>query len=480
MNGVFERFSSCTVAVVGDVLLDLYLMGAVDRVSPEAPVPVVRVKEKTLTLGGAGNVALNVAGVRCKALLFSMRGDDDAGVRLVEILRSKGIEDHVVTDKSRFTTTKTRVMAQRQQLLRLDEEETRPISESVRGTMIEQLREALGRCDAVLLSDYNKGVLTANVCREIIGLCRASSTPVLVDPKGKDWERYEGATCITPNTSEIEHATGLSVADDEDLLVGVSEKLRRQYAFEWMLVTRGAKGVCLLGPEGAPVFIRATAREVYDVTGAGDTVMAMLAVGIAAGLSFPAASSLANAAAGIVVGKIGSQPVTFEELETALRIDGPEERGHGASKVTSHGAAEAQVRAWQAAGERIIFTTGRFADLHPGNVYLLRRGKALGGRVVVGLSNDAAGGRTSRQDRAYVLSALDCVDMVVIQDTTAAETVRLLRPDVLLLVDGDDPAEVFGTGVVEVSGVEMHVVPVLDGYGRRGRPADASSGVAVS
>jgi D-beta-D-heptose 7-phosphate kinase/D-beta-D-heptose 1-phosphate adenosyltransferase len=479
VNAAFERFSSCTVAVIGDTLLDVYLMGAVHRISPEAPVPVVTVKEKILTLGGAGNVALNIVGVRGSAVLFSMRGDDDAGAQLVEILRQRGIQDRVVVDPSRFTTTKTRVLGDRQQLLRLDEEETRPLSESVGGHLITSFEEISESFDAVLLSDYNKGVLTADVCREIITRCRDAGTTVLVDPKGKDWERYHGATCITPNTSEIQFATGLPVADDEELLVDASEKLRKQHGFEWMLVTRGAKGVCLLGPEADPLFIPATAREVYDVTGAGDTVIAMLAIGVAAGLTFPSASNLANAAAGIVVGKIGSQSVTFEELETAMRIDGAEGRGHGNSKVTSHDAAEAQVRAWQAAGERIVFTSGVFQELHAGNVHLLRRAKAVGGRVVVGLLDDRTDNSVSR-DRAYVLSALDCVDLVIVQAASSAETVKMLRPDVIIVAEGDEPAVVYGAEFAVEIQAKLQFVAGLEGYNGPGQGGADLSQVAIS
>jgi D-beta-D-heptose 7-phosphate kinase/D-beta-D-heptose 1-phosphate adenosyltransferase len=478
-GGAFERFPSCTVAVIGDTLLDVYLMGAVHRISPEAPVPVVAVKEKTLTLGGAGNVALNIAGVRGRAVLFSMRGEDDAGAQLVEILRHRGIQDRVVVDTLRFTTTKTRIIGDRQQLLRLDEEETRPLSEPVSGHLISRFEEASASFDVVLLSDYNKGVLTADVCREIIGRCRDAGIPVFVDPKGRDWERYHGATCITPNTSEIQYATGLQVDDDDELLVEASEKLREQHGFEWMLVTRGSKGVCLLGPEADPLFIHATAREVYDVTGAGDTVIAMLAIGVAAGLTFPAASNLANAAAGIVVGKIGSQSVTFEELETALRIDGTHGRSHGNSKVTSHNAAEAQVRAWQATGEKIVFTSGVFEELHAGNVHLLRRARAVGGRVVVGLLDDRADSRVG-QDRAYVLSALDCVDLVIVQAASSAETVKMLRPDVIVIAEGDEPAEVYGAEFVEEIRAKLKFVPVLEGYGGPGQPGSDLSQVANS
>jgi D-beta-D-heptose 7-phosphate kinase/D-beta-D-heptose 1-phosphate adenosyltransferase len=255
------------------------------------------------------------------------------------------------------------------------------------------------------------------------------------------------------------------VDDDEDLLVKSAIAVRRKFAVQWLLVTRGPQGMCLIGPDDTPAFVRATAREVYDVSGAGDTVIATLAVGVANGLPFLASSILANAAAGIVVGKLGSQAVTYEELEATLRLDGSETRIAGASKITTLDAARMRLRAWQATGERIVFTSGRFDQLHPGTISLLRQAKALGGKVVVGISSEAAHAdlpSPSPQDRAYVLSALECVDLIVIPGEPAP-AIRALKPDVVVFVAGMDPAEVLGEELAEAYRGRIQLLPVLAG-----------------
>ena len=443
-------FSNCKVVVIGDLILDVYFMGEVTRLSPEAPVPIVRVKEKTATLGGAGNVALNVRELGCRAVLLGVRGNDPSGARLEEILRRRGIDGHLIIDSSRSTTSKTRVIGQGQQLLRLDEEETQEVSESVRRNLLAKVEESLKGASAVILSDYDKGVLNGELPQEIIRLARSKGIPVFVDPKRKGWERYSGATCVTPNTSEVEEVTASPIDHDEALLARSANFLREKYDIEWCLVTRGPKGMCLVGKDSVPHFISATAREVYDVSGAGDTVIATLACAVAAGFPLPRAAELSNRAAGIVVGKLGSQAITRAELEADLYTSGHDRRLGGGSKITDPSAAQMQLKTWRSSGEKIVYLHGCFDNLHHGHIRALKRAKELGERLVVGI--DGAGfssksGETSDpkmhpQNRALVLSALDCVDLVVVSESeNMVSDIDMLRPDIVVLTSASEGAE---------------------------------------
>jgi D-beta-D-heptose 7-phosphate kinase / D-beta-D-heptose 1-phosphate adenosyltransferase len=473
MKSIFPNFSSCNIVVVGDVILDSYIMGEVRRLSPEAPVPVVQVKKKTATLGGAGNVALNLIGLGCKVTLLSIRGDDPQGERVSTILKQNGIRDSLFVDSSHLTTTKTRIIGQGQQLLRLDEEEIREASETFERQFLAQFSKELEGADVVILSDYNKGVLNGAVPREVIHRCRAKRTPVFVDPKRKKWERYQKATCITPNVAEIEEITGSSIENDEDTLVEVAHSLRKRYEFDWFLATRGPKGMCLVGPEEPPVFIKVTAREVYDVSGAGDTVIATLAAAIASGLPFPKAAELSNLAAGIVVGKLGAQPISLAELEAAWRINEIGVMGLDKAKITTLDAAQLQVKAWQASGEKVIFTYGCFDLLHPGHIYLLNQAKELGNRLVVGLNSDASAKRLKgpnrpilpEKDRANMLSALNSVDLIVFfQEETPLPLIKALEPDILVKGAARNLEEVAGQEIVESYGGKVHLILPLEGY----------------
>lgn len=473
MRDSFPDCSSRTVVVVGDVMLDVYFLGEVKRLSPEAPVPIVRVKRKSTTLGGAGNVALNVAGLGCRTVLLGVRGDDAAGQRLSAILSERKIRDDLIVNAGMATTTKTRVIGQGQQLLRLDEEDALEASENIRARMLSLLDKALTIADGVILSDYDKGVLSGSLCADILGRCQSKGIPVFVDPKGKGWDRYQGATCVTPNISEVEIVTGRLVQDDEPQLVECARFLRERHRLNWLLVTRGPKGMCLAGPDATPRFIQATAREVFDVSGAGDTVIATLAVGVAAGLPVPAAAELANVAAGIVVGKIGSQAIDVRELDAALRIHEGTSRGLGISKVTTLEAARVQVKAWQASGEKIIYTNGSFDLLHPGHIRILQRARELGDRLIVGITGDFSVTRKQtlsrmvlpEQERAYVLSALTCVDLVVpFQDETPLPSIQALRPNVVVHSAGSNGKTTQGYEFVETYGGRVCLIPRLEGY----------------
>ncbi|MCF8069318.1 MAG: bifunctional D-glycero-beta-D-manno-heptose-7-phosphate kinase/D-glycero-beta-D-manno-heptose 1-phosphate adenylyltransferase HldE [Desulfobacterales bacterium] len=472
-----KLLSKSRVLIVGDVMLDRYLWGEVVRISPEAPVPVVRSMETSEVLGGAGNVAANLSGLGCQAAVIGICGGDDAGRRLTAIFDEKNIGNYLITDNERPTITKTRVMASGQQLFRLDEEEPNEIKDVLSKNLFSALKSNIKKFNVVILSDYGKGIFkTPGLCRRIIAFCNSNNVPVLVDPKDTDWDRYKGATCITPNTAELAMVAGQDVKLAEQMLIKASESIIKEQELQWLLVTRGAEGMCLFGKDKPLKIIPARAREVFDVSGAGDTVIATLAAGLSAGYSFSEAAEVANVAAGIVVGKLGTQPISYSELETACKISGADVSVHPV-KVMALDAAKIQVRSWRTSGDKIIFTNGCYDLLHPGHIDLLHKSKALGNRLVVGLNTDASVRRLkgesrpilSEQDRAAVLSALSCVDMVVLFDEdTPLNLISALTPDTLVKGADYRPDQVVGKEVVEAYGGKIELVPLLEGYSTTG------------
>ena len=306
------------ILVIGDIMLDCYLWGKVERISPEAPVPIVHVQKKTHMLGGAGNVALNLSCLGCQTQIIGLSGTDWSGRQIASLLENNKIKNHMFSEASYKTITKTRIMAREQQLLRIDEEQAIPLNQNKKKQLLEKLKKNILLFDAVILSDYGKGLLqTRGLTEEIINICRENKKYILVDPKGRDWDRYRFATCITPNTAELKMVAG-GKTDTESELIETAVSICNIYGLEWLLVTRGSRGMCITGKKIPPFLLSTQAREVYDVSGAGDTVIAVISAGLAAGLAFMDAASLANRAAGIVVGKIGTQPVTREELQAAM------------------------------------------------------------------------------------------------------------------------------------------------------------------
>ena len=299
---------TANVMVVGDVMLDVYISGPANRLSPEAPVPVVLVKTKTDTLGGAGNVALNIAGLGAKVWLFGIRGDDPAGNKVAYILRSRGIEDRLLIDPKIPTITKTRVMANSQQLVRFDEEQR-----SDGASLLTKVNGVLEKgADAVILSDYDKGILPPVLIASIITRCRVKDIPVFVDPKRGNWERYREATVVKPNQRELEEAAKESIYSDKDT-IRLSQKMLKWYEFGAILTTMGSKGMFLITKDQVE-HIPTQAKEVFDVAGAGDTVIATMATCMCSGYTLLESAKIANIAAGIVIGKIGTQPITIQEL----------------------------------------------------------------------------------------------------------------------------------------------------------------------
>jgi D-beta-D-heptose 7-phosphate kinase/D-beta-D-heptose 1-phosphate adenosyltransferase len=468
-----DRLNHTRVLVVGDLMLDCYYWGDVGRISPEAPVPVVKVARKTFSLGGAGNVAANLAGLGGGAIIVGLIGQDEAAGRIREMLAAVEVDDGCVVDVDRPSITKTRIMASNQQVVRLDEEDSSAISVWTADRILEAVDQLLPRVDAVILSDYGKGMFaSADFMQALIRACRGKGLPVFVDPKGRHWERYAGATCITPNTAELELATGTSVAAEPDL-VPAARNIRDRLQLDWLLVTRGPRGMALFGADAAPLSIAAQSREVFDVSGAGDTVIATLAACVASGMAFGDAAAIANQAAGIVVGKLGTQPVQWPELARVLTDAPGNQPASTLWKVADPQEALSRLSRWRQADQRIVFTNGCFDLLQPGHVSLLHQARHLGDRLIVGLNTDASIQRLKGpqrpilpgQDRAAILSALEDVDMVVFFDEdTPLNLIEQLKPDILVKGADYRIEEVVGREAVEFYGGQVRLVDILDGH----------------
>ncbi len=481
------------ILVVGDLMLDRYIWGDVSRISPEAPVPVVRVDHETERCGGAANVALNLAGLGFSPRLVGFVGGgfstttgngDPAAVRLAELLGQAGVNsESMIILADRPTTTKTRIIGGHQQMLRLDHEKHLPIAGKETEALLPAVEDLLAtiheilknRPAAVILSDYDKGVLQEKVCREIISQAKKQSIPVFVDPKGVDYSKYTGAVALSPNRRELAEATRFSAGQLDDLLdAGVS--LTRQLDLDFLAVTLSEQGVALVS-DGQVRMIPSLAREVYDVSGAGDTVIATLTAGIVAGLSRLDALHFANLAAGVVVGKVGTVPIKGHELMKALSTEESsmgscDDCGGIPEKICTLETLQNRVAAWREKGERTVFTNGCFDILHVGHVTYLEKARRFGDRLIVGLNSDCSvralkgSSRpiTTERERAQILAALASVDAVVLFDEdTPLSLINIVRPEIL--VKGADYAEdqVVGAEAVKSWGGHVKLIPLVAG-----------------
>jgi D-beta-D-heptose 7-phosphate kinase/D-beta-D-heptose 1-phosphate adenosyltransferase len=454
-------FSKTRVVVAGDVMLDKYLFGATSRISPEAPVPVVHVQQTDDRPGGAANVAVNLASLGVKTRLIGAVGDDGAASTLEKLLQVQGIDCDFARVSDRPTITKTRVQSRGQQLIRLDQENAAELRDS---KLVDAVGKAAAGAGAVILSDYGKGALTD--VRKMIELCREAKVPVLVDPKGRDFEKYSGATLLTPNQGEFEAVAGHCGSDAE--LAARGWEMVEELGLTALLVTRSEKGMMLLETGSEPLFLSTQAREVFDVTGAGDTVIATLAGALASGQSFAAAAALANIAAGLVVRKIGVATVTPGEIQVALH-----QRGQGGRGLVSRDELLVVAGEARARGERIVMTNGCFDILHAGHVAYLEEAKSLGDRLIVAVNDDDSVRRlkgesrpvNALQDRMLVLAGLAAVDWVVpFSDDTPAALIAAVLPDVLVKGGDYRPDQIAGGKEVLENGGEVRVLSFRDGH----------------
>ncbi len=468
------RLAAVKLLVVGDVMLDRFVLGAVRRVSPEAPVPVVAVERETDSPGGAGNVARNIAALGAEVVLVGVVGDDAAGNALAALLEAQiqaGVR--LVVEPGRRTTVKTRYLARGeggawQQLLRADAEHEAPLSSATAEALLRAVEAEVEACNAVVFSDYAKGVLGDKVLPALIERC--ASKRIVADPKSTDFGRYRGAAILTPNAAELAAAVG-HPCEDEDAVEGAAGKAIAAGGFEALVVTRGGRGLSVVSEGGQTSHFGAAERhEVYDVTGAGDTVTAVLATALAAGASLEEAAALANLGGGIVVGKVGSAVAHPDELATALYAH--EARAAGDKVVTAQAALDHLAR-WRRRSETVGFTNGCFDLLHPGHVALLAQARGACDHLIVGLNSDGSARRLKGPDRpiqpegarAAVLASLRDVDLVVVFDEdTPIKLIEAVRPEVLVKGADYRVDQVVGADLVQSYGGRILLADIAPGH----------------
>lgn len=466
---LLTALSGARVLCVGDVMLDRYVYGHVTRISPEAPIPVFATGHAKLMPGGAGNVARNILDLGGHCTLVTLTGNDATATDLKTLLERDGqdLHYHPVVDPARRTPLKTRYIAGQQQVLRADDESTTPAASTMEQAIIDKTFAHLPEAGAVILSDYGKGCLTDTVCQAVIAAASARNIPVFVDPKGHNYTRYTGATAVTPNRAELAEASRMPTVTDAEV-TAASRTLLEFFQFHAVIATRSEKGMSIVARDTVR-HLPTEALEVYDVSGAGDTVVAALALATAAGADLALAGHLANVAAGVVVGKQGTATATPAEIRRALRRNSWQARD---SKVCDLPDALEQVRHWRQEGLRIGFTNGCFDLLHAGHVSLLSQSRAKCDRLVVGLNTDASIQRLKGPtrpvnplaQRSTVLAALADVDLVIpFEEDTPIHLIDAIRPD--LLVKGADYTmdRVVGADIVRTYGGEVMLATLIDG-----------------
>jgi D-beta-D-heptose 7-phosphate kinase/D-beta-D-heptose 1-phosphate adenosyltransferase len=476
-----NHLNKAVVMVIGDVMLDRFQHGTVDRISPEAPVPVLRVQRETTSLGGAGNVVANLASLGAEPILVAIIGNDEAGAQIFEhIHRLSAVTNGLFQAADRPTTLKTRFLARNQQLLRCDVEAVQPMAVPLRQQLLDYALAQMDRVTAIILSDYAKGVLDAEFCQNIIQAARERHIPVVVDPAGRDWSRYHGATAVTPNRSELAAATDMATNQDDEIEAACWQVID-SCDIDAVVATRSEKGMSLVTKSGNHHHLPTVAREVWDVSGAGDTVIAVIGalIGVLQETDMAErlllSAMLANVAGGIVVGKVGTAQVTPDELALELyRQDRVMERR---SKRVSLEEAIDQVTKWRRQGLTVGFTNGCFDLIHPGHVSLMRQAKAQCDRLVMGLNSDDSVRRlkgpsrpvNSAEARSDVLAAMESIDLIVVFDEdTPMQLLESLRPDVLIK-GGDYTVEtVVGADLVQSYGGRVYLADITPGQSTTG------------
>ncbi len=470
-----EALAGARVLVIGDIMLDRFVHGRVERISPEAPIPVLRVEGEHAMLGGAGNVVRNVVALGGRVRFVSLIGDDAAGAEVRTLIEAHaGVTADLVIEPGRETAIKTRFVAGNQQMLRADRETTAAPAPAQQAAIRAAALQALDSCAVLVLSDYGKGLLTPDLVGDLVSAARALGKPVVVDPKGQDYGRYRGASLLTPNRHELAQATRMPAASDAEI-VAAARHLIETCGVEAVLATRGQDGMSLVPGSGPVSHLATEAREVFDVSGAGDTVIATLAAALAVGAELPRAAALANVAAGVVVGKVGTAAAYAGDVLQALQEHDP---AGAEAKLMDLEPALDRIRLWRRKGLKVGFTNGCFDLLHPGHVTLLARAGAACDRLVVGLNSDASVRRLGKgpdrplngeRERALVLASLATVDLVVVFDEdTPLRLIQEIRPDVLVKGADYKPEEVVGADIVTAAGGELLLVDLVPGHSTTG------------
>jgi D-beta-D-heptose 7-phosphate kinase/D-beta-D-heptose 1-phosphate adenosyltransferase len=464
-------FSKRTVLCIGDIMLDRYFYGDIERISPEAPIPILRKARVVEMLGGVGNVANNITALGGNAIIIGLVGTDSQAVSIRDLVhQNPGIEAALVETQHRPTVCKTRFIAARQQIVRVDEETSLHIQPSEERELIAASESQIGKADAVILSDYGKSTLSPTVISRVIELAKTRDIPVFVDPKSKDFARYRGATCITPNLKELELASGMPV-DDEQSVIAAAEHVLAAAGAHAILATRSEKGMILVEAGGQIHAVPAKAREVFDVSGAGDTVIATMALACASGLSMAQAVQIANAAAGIVVGKPGTATADMSEVIQALN-DEEQAAHHLQLRVRSLVEVDQMILRWRAQGFTIGFTNGCFDILHSGHIALLETARAQCDRLIVALNSDDSVQRLKGPTRpinefakrAHVVAAIRFVDCVTeFDDDTPIQLIKRFSPDVLIKGADYKADQVVGGDIVVAAGGRVCLAPLVVG-----------------
>ena len=462
-----SKFDQTHLLVIGDLMIDEYLWGKVDRISPEAPVQVVAVQSQDYTLGGSGNVVNNLRSLGARVTVLGVVGEGSDGQLLRDQLTAIGADTQgVVQESGRHTTKKTRIIAEHQQVLRIDRETRKDITRQTFNRIIKHAEKVIPDVDVILISDYGKGMINRTMIKKLVQIARKHHKTTIADPKGLDFTKYAGVDLLTPNKKEATLASGREISDDRSL-AEAGRILFEKSGSEKLLITCGKDGMVLFEKNGKPFKMGTKAQEVYDVSGAGDTVVAVLGLGIAAGHSFKQAVSLANSAAGIVVGKVGTAAVTSKELFEAINRT-------AADPVPKHKGLKALselCRKLQKDGKRIVLTNGCFDLLHVGHIKLFSASRNLGDVMIVAIDDDASVKSLKGSDRPVIkatervriLSALDSVDYVVVfSNKELDKVITSIRPDILTKGSNYDSDEVWGRDIVEGYGGRVELIPITE------------------
>lgn len=496
MNRILGAMEQTPILVIGDIMLDRFVYGTVDRISPESPVPVLSVLREDRMPGGAGNALASLCGLKTRAHIISVIGDDDNGRILMRELQSMGVDPSgLIVDEARPTIVKTRFLAGHQQLLRCDDEKKDQVSAGIRQKVLDQARILIPQVKALLISDYGKGLLGADLLRDIIAVASAHGVLVIVDPKGNDFSVYAGATAVTPNKKELAEATrGMPVKTDQDI-EAAAQMLLDECGIHYVIATRSADGMSVLAADDAfdPVHLRTMAREVYDVSGAGDVVIATFCAALASGAGVVSAAALSNLAGGIAVAKVGTAPIRAKELAAALAdmssktaitpVSASHPNRQFQAPLCDDDEALEQIRRWRARGFKIGFTNGCFDILHHGHVSYLNEARSQCDRLVIGLNHDASVKILKGPDRpindehsrASVLGALASVDMVVLfgavkasDDPTPSALIARLQPDIYFKGGDYRIEDLPEAAVVRSYGGVAKVLSIYEGHSTTG------------
>jgi len=462
-----SKFDQCHLLVVGDLMLDEYLWGDVDRISPEAPVQVVSVQKEDYAMGGAGNVVNNVVALGGKVSAAGVIGTGRNGQLLLDMFNGLGVNtEGIIKEPGRATTQKTRIIAANQHVLRIDRETKQDISASTLDNLARFIEKKIPDVDLVLISDYGKGLITKNLLSRVIVSAKKHNKLTVVDPKGLDFSKYSGVSLLTPNKKEAALASGVEI-NDQPSLERAAGKIFENVSLGKLLITCGKDGMVLFEPDKAPFHVRAEARQVFDVSGAGDTVLSVLGLSVASGASVQDSITIANTAAGIVVGKVGTATVSKQELLLAMRTD-----GHGLpTKYKDLSELPALIKDLKRKGTRLVLTNGCFDLLHAGHIMLFSASKHMGDILIVAIDDDESvktlkgPGRPviNAKERVRIISALDAVDYVVV--FSSKELIRLIeiiQPDILTKGSNYTTTQVFGREHVEALGGQVVLIPVTE------------------